>query len=395
MFKKAAFLCLFLFPLSAFSASFRWNLTENDRLELVKTARINFLINNAVQRIYEERNIIDLTCYKTEETSYSLSGSFSVYTRDSESPVFRLTDKKFSEFTIDKYGKYSVPDKFIMPNLRHVPMFPEKELTEGDEWQAPVELYLDNFSAEVGLLLSAHYKFAGYADYNGEKNAVIEYSFSINKDLRSNKARHPDFPDKILGENKGVIYWNADKNQISGMNDKYRIIFAFLNGGSLNTYEFRMNIDTESTIYPPVLEKEKEKEKEDLKKDFPEDTGITVDTNENGIVLSMGEVLFDFDSSSLKREAGENLDKITGIIKKKYPDREIIIEGHTDNVGSRDYNMELSSKRAQNVAEYLKRGIDHDKLSFRGYGPDKPLNGNKTAEEKRKNRRVDIIIKLK
>ena len=228
-----------------------------------------------------------------------------------------------------------------------------------------------------------------------EKNAVIEYSFSINKDLRSNKAHHPDFPDKILGENKGVIYWNADKNQISGMNDKYRIIFAFLNGGSLNTYEFRMNIDTESTIYPPVLEKEKEKEKEDLKKDFPEDTGITIDTNENGIVLSMGEVLFDFDSSSLKREAGENLDKITGIIKKKYPDREIIIEGHTDNVGSRDYNMELSSKRAQNVAEYLKRGIDHDKLSFRGYGPDKPLNGNKTAEEKRKNRRVDIIIKLK
>ncbi|MBP8081572.1 MAG: OmpA family protein [Spirochaetes bacterium] len=393
--KPFLFLLIAAFPALSFSADFHWNLNKDDRLELVKTAKINFLINNTLQRIYEERNIIDLTCYDKKEDGSFVKGGFSVFTREHDEKVFRLTDKKLSDFEIHTNGKYSVPDKYLMPNLRHIPMFPDKDIAEGDEWTAPVELYLDNFSVELGLLLSAKYKLKGYADMDGVKTALIEYTFVINKDLSEKKTKHPDLPNKIVGENNGIIYWDTEKNQVTGMNDKYRIIFAFLNRGSVTTYEFRMNIDTESKVYRPVAENDKNKDKEEIKKELPEDSGITVESNDTGIVLRMGEVLFDFDSAKLKSETQETLKRVIDIIKKKYPDREIIVEGHTDSTGTRDYNMKLSENRANNVAEFLKGGVGHDKLSYKGYGPDRPINGNRTETERRQNRRVDITIKLK
>jgi len=394
---KKTFLILFIsaFPVYSFTANFHWNLKKDDRLELVKTAKINFLINNTLQRIYEERNIIDLTCYDKKEDNSYVKGGFSVFTKESDEKIFRLTDKKLTDFEIQKNGKYSVPDKYLMPNLRHIPMFPDKEIAEGDEWTAPVELYLDNFSIELGLLLSAKYRLKGFADMGGVKTAIIEYTFVINKDLSEKKKKYPDIPSKIVGENNGIIYWDTEKNQVIGMNDKYRIVFAFLNRGALTTYEFRMNIETESKVYSPVAENDKNKDKEDIKKELPEDSGITVESNDAGIVLRMGEVLFDFDSAKLKPETRETLKKVTEIIRKKYPDREIIVEGHTDSTGRRDYNMKLSESRANNVAEFLKSGVGHDKLSYKGYGSDRPLNGNKTEAERKQNRRVDITIKLK
>ena len=82
-------------------------------------------------------------------------------------------------------------------------------------------------------------------------------------------------------------------------------------------------------------------------------------------------------------------------IRKKYPDREIIVEGHTDNTGDKQYNQGLSDRRAASVAEYLKKGVGHDKLSYKGYGSEKPISDNATKEGQAKNRRVEIIIKLK
>ena len=105
-------------------------------------------------------------------------------------------------------------------------------------------------------------------------------------------------------------------------------------------------------------------------------------------------MLFDFDSYALKKDTEEKLRQIADIIKKKYPDREIIVEGHTDNIGEKDYNYSLSEKRAKTVAEYLKGKLGHDKFSYKGYGSQNPLADNSTEEGRKKNRRVEIIIKL-
>jgi outer membrane protein OmpA-like peptidoglycan-associated protein len=111
-------------------------------------------------------------------------------------------------------------------------------------------------------------------------------------------------------------------------------------------------------------------------------------------VIRLGDVLFDFDSARLRDDSREKLGRVVELIKKKYPDREIIVEGHTDSIGESEYNQRLSRDRARTVAEYLKQRGGADKLSYRGFGADRPIAGNGTKEDRRKNRRVEIIIKL-
>nr|WP_252831800.1 OmpA family protein [Brachyspira pilosicoli] len=82
-------------------------------------------------------------------------------------------------------------------------------------------------------------------------------------------------------------------------------------------------------------------------------------------------------------------------IKQTYPDREIIVEGHTDNTGEANYNQALSEKRAKTVADYILPKLEHDKLSYRGFGDKEPIASNDNPDGRQKNRRVDIIIKLR
>jgi len=81
-------------------------------------------------------------------------------------------------------------------------------------------------------------------------------------------------------------------------------------------------------------------------------------------------------------------------LKKSHPDIKIEIAGHTDSVGVRKTNINLSQKRAEAVAKVLtdKYGIAKDRVIAKGYGPDKPVATNKTPEGRAKNRRVEAVI---
>jgi outer membrane protein OmpA-like peptidoglycan-associated protein len=166
------------------------------------------------------------------------------------------------------------------------------------------------------------------------------------------------------------------------------------NRSNIKSVGFEMQIVTKHKLYAKVTEQQKEQQKEDLKKELPEDEGIDVDIEKRGLVIRMGEILFDFDSFNLRNGTYATLDKIIDVLKRKYRNREIIVEGHTDNIGTKEYNNKLSLKRAQKVAEYLKKQLKHDKLSFRGLGSSKPMADNNKKIGRQKNRRVEIIIKL-
>lgn len=122
---------------------------------------------------------------------------------------------------------------------------------------------------------------------------------------------------------------------------------------------------------------------------------ITVDTVPEGLVLRLGDILFNTDSYVLRDEARESIDRIVRAIKENYPDREIIVKGHTDNVGDPEYNQTLSENRAKSVADYILPNLNHNRLSYSGSGDKEPLSSNDTPEGRRRNRRVDIIINLR
>jgi outer membrane protein OmpA-like peptidoglycan-associated protein len=111
-----------------------------------------------------------------------------------------------------------------------------------------------------------------------------------------------------------------------------------------------------------------------------------------GLIVSMPDVLFDFNKYTLKPEARERLARISGIVLA-YPDLKLQIEGYTDSIGSDEYNQTLSEKRAGAVRGYLiSSGVSLDSVTAVGMGKADPIADNSTAAGRKLNRRVEMIV---
>lgn len=108
---------------------------------------------------------------------------------------------------------------------------------------------------------------------------------------------------------------------------------------------------------------------------------------------SILDIQFEINTDEIQREEKERL-AVIGTFLKKYPDNTAVIEGHTDNIGTTDHNMQLSLNRAMSVVDYLVAtyGIDRSRLSAVGYGDRYPVATNDTEEGKRLNRRINAVI---
>jgi outer membrane protein OmpA-like peptidoglycan-associated protein len=112
-----------------------------------------------------------------------------------------------------------------------------------------------------------------------------------------------------------------------------------------------------------------------------------------GMVITLsGAVLFPSGQSVLLPAAMSSLDNVVTALKST-PDRNIMVEGHTDSVGTRTYNMDLSQRRAESVREYLvSRGLPAEIVRAQGLGPDRPVADNSTPDGRANNRRVEIVV---
>ena len=108
--------------------------------------------------------------------------------------------------------------------------------------------------------------------------------------------------------------------------------------------------------------------------------------------IILDDVLFDFDKSNIKTEAGAILDRLVAFMNEN-KDKKANLSGHTDSVGSDAYNQALSERRVGSVKDYIvKKGVDGGRVSGQGFGESKPIADNKTAEGRAKNRRVEIKV---
>lgn len=121
--------------------------------------------------------------------------------------------------------------------------------------------------------------------------------------------------------------------------------------------------------------------------------GVTVQRVEEGIAVSFDSgILFTFDSSELRPEARENLNKLTEILNRD-TNTNLLIVGHTDWIGSETYNQGLSMRRALSAANYIiSQGISRDRIDVEGRGEYEPIADNETEEGRQLNRRVEVAI---
>lgn len=129
------------------------------------------------------------------------------------------------------------------------------------------------------------------------------------------------------------------------------------------------------------------------------DKELKLSLEEKGLVLRfLASVFFDSGQAKLRPEAYPILDKVALFLKKNVPDRNISIEGHTDNEPIKHSgwksNWELSTARALSVLHYLvdKGGVKAERIQATGFGEYKPIASNLTKEGRQKNRRVEIVI---
>jgi outer membrane protein OmpA-like peptidoglycan-associated protein len=113
---------------------------------------------------------------------------------------------------------------------------------------------------------------------------------------------------------------------------------------------------------------------------------------DRGMVLTVGDVLFAPGKAEVGPGAQRSIDKLAEFLRA-YPKRNVVIEGHTDNLGNDDFNIKLSQQRADSVRDLLvARGVSPQRIRTKGYGPKFPVVENNSAAGRQQNRRVEVLV---
>jgi outer membrane protein OmpA-like peptidoglycan-associated protein len=192
-----------------------------------------------------------------------------------------------------------------------------------------------------------------------------------------------------MGASDQTVYWDPEMGQTAAYSEFFRMIFELSSG---DTFEYR------GTAQAEIIESvrmDKDKMAEEINHDIDqlgiEDTSVRI--VDEGITITLEDIQFQADSAILMPSEQQKLDKIAEILNR-YPDRDILIGGHTALAGTAEGRLLLSQERAAATADYLigKQVRTPDRVVIQGYGAERPLADNSTQEGMRKNRRVEITI---
>jgi OOP family OmpA-OmpF porin len=267
------------------------------------------------------------------------------------------------------------------------------ELEDG-KWTEPV-----NFGYPVN---THEHQFSLFITRDGQRGF---YSHEDNKKANSSKIIEITIPEELQLRYKsnfvkGIIRDKKTKAPLKARIDLYNInknelrsfvwsdsitgeyLMVLTQGAEYGLYVSRpgylfqslnFNYETETNLVPIALDVELE----------------PVEVGASGVLNNL---FFDLNKYELKEKSITELDKVIRFLGEN-PDIRVEISGHTDNVGTPAYNLQLSQKRAQSVADYLTHhGIDAIRLIQKGYGADKPLKPNDTDENRQINRRIEFKV---
>ena len=137
-----------------------------------------------------------------------------------------------------------------------------------------------------------------------------------------------------------------------------------------------------------------EREKQELRSKLAEQLNKVLETRDSarGLIVNMSDVLFDTAKFTLRPVAREKLSQLSGIVLA-HPSLKLDVEGHTDSVGTDEYNMTLSQNRAGAVRDFLtQHGMNTSSIASRGFGEGQPVASNDSASGRQQNRRVELVV---
>lgn len=376
------------------SLQFRFRYDLGERYRIVGTNHQEIIVDGALSgrvqiltRIQSE--VVDVSGDAGRiEANYQISEQNS----DPQAP-FELAREYETRYTRDALGKVEVPGALVMPQVRDVPTFPERELTVGERWSAPAVEVHDlrpayGIEDTLRIPVEVQYRFLGI-DRSGE-TPVPMFSAYYEFDEQVQQYRGSSLqPVRMQGFADQVIYWDVLRGRPKSYEESYRFLLKLSDG---RLFEFRGTADGE-VVASERLDRDRLSDEilEALEALQVEDTDVRSD--ERGVTISVEDVRFAPDSARLLDSEKEKLRRI-GEILSRYPERDILITGHTALAGTEEGRLRLSQQRASAVGEFLlELGVrGRDEMLFRGVGAQEPVASNDTEAGRRKNRRVEITI---
>ena len=378
------------------AVKFEFKYQKGDKERILSTVNEDVYYNMVLSH---SSTIINRVTSCVTETFPDGSGTLECTFMTSENSTGSYTGKTFSwgeeyksVFTRSALGVYTIDEKYFMPTVRDVPVFPDKEVKPGESWTSNGH---EAHDLRHGFNIQTPYKvpFTATYTYLGKLENLhvfsVKYTMNFDSPSPQGSALYNEYPVSTMGFSDETVYWDAEKGAIDHYTEKFRIVIETSYG---NFFEFKGTAHAEVTEFETTNTKEKIEEVQKQADDLGL-KNVTVKQGEKGLTLSIENIKFKPDSAVLEESEKLKLDYIAEILKA-YPNNDILVSGHTALAGTAKERDRLSKERAESVAAYLiNLGVRNAKQIFtQGFGSTKPIAPNTSEAGKAKNRRVEITI---
>ncbi|MCL2093124.1 MAG: OmpA family protein [Treponema sp.] len=397
---RILFPLLFLFFLTQAlgAAEFNFTFRAGDKYRILSTVHHDIYIDRVLSFQAEILNRISVDVHSTQGERGLHSATFQTAERTvpvgeeaDRGALFTWSRDYYSEFSQGPSGQMNVTPGFFFPMVRDLPLFPGGPLNPGDTWSAPgmeVHDFRANFSIEEPFMMPfmADYTYLGPQVWQGRSYPAFRVSYRIFWDEGKARQGLSELAlRRILVASDQILYW--EDGRIIAYEEVFRTIIYLTNG---STWEYRGQAEAQIVDSQPMDREALAAEISQAVAALPD---ISVRVADEGVIISLENIQFDPDSAVLRPTEYPKLDRIAEILLA-YPDRDIMVGGHTALAGTAAGRMQLSLERAQAVADQLlRRNVrSPERLIIRGYGAEQPLADNATPQGMERNRRVEIII---
>lgn len=312
--------------------------------------------------------------------------------RQSNEP-FQLEREYGVTFGQDAFGVQDVPRSAFVPQVRSVPTFPEDAVRPADTWTAPgIEVYDFREGLEipdpVRIPIEPTYEYIGPATVDGTE--LHELRIRYNLFYRPPTSRPESAEIRLITARfNQTMLWDNLAGRAHSYEETYNLFIQLTDGSRL---EYRGRADGRVVGAPPLDRERLRRELEDaMAAEQIADTSVRED--EEGITIAFEDIQFAPDSAVLLDSELHKIEVLSRVLAR-YPDRDLLITGHTALAGTAAGRQQLSEERARAVGQALiDMGVrTRESLVYRGFGARQPLADNSTSEGRRRNRRVEITI---
>ncbi len=373
---------------------FRFSYGKGDRFRILSEVNEEVYVN---RRLSHRAEICNRIAFAVSDAASDgswgdLRGEFVTSERLAGQSAYIISERYEAAFRRDALGRYTIGPEYYMPVVRNVPVFPERAVAVGETWTAAGEERHDlrrgfGIPDPYAIPFEARYRYEGPVLREGKELLLVSCAYTVFCQPAPPRAYTSIYPVEIAGFSDQKIYWDPALGQPAAYEERFKLVFDWSDGRSI---EYRGSASAR-LVEAELMDRAALAT--ELGKAVAGLDNVRVRAVPEGVAISIENVQFQPDSAVLLPEELAKIERIAELIAR-YPDRDILVAGHTALAGSAEGRRTLSIERARAVAERLIRSgaRSPDRIQVAGYGAERPVADNATEEGRARNRRVEIII---